>query len=508
MSLRSSPIVSPFTANKHYESLINALASELSARLRPALSISLGCSKRICSFLSQAVHETWLPMYTLEGALLDVRRRATVLAASGDTCEVHLGDECSRIHMLARTRIHAMANNLIEAGTRASQNKDKIAHLIGHSPRVITDIRLLGFEVHNGGRQALLLEFDGASKLVYKPVSLVPDWAFGQLFALILPKIGRYMLKRRRCLPIGPDYGFLEYIEKETRRSHASSLERFYFRAGILTSFAYAFNVTDMHMENVIAARGYCPVAIDLETMLYRFPNESFTNRVTSTGLFQELNKPSRSVSGFQGGGRCPSIKLHVTPENCCYPTLRYQRWIWLDANRLRDGRRLANPAVYVQAIMQGFTYGYRNIVRHAEGAVQLLKRISTEREFRTRHLIRFTAYYVLHLHWLIQPASSSFGAARVQMNNRLRNDDSAAKPLSDAIVQAEEHDLLNGDVPYFSTIVTDNDLLHHSGIRVPNYFKRTALEELEAKIERLSESDLRDQLAVLRESLCSPISP
>lgn len=360
---------------------------------------------------------------------------------------------------------------------------------------------MLGSESHNGGKRPVRIRFARDQAVVYKPVSLQADHLVCSLLQELTRAAGRKRLfSNPAYAPVGESYGFVAFASTAQRTHSRKSLRRFYFRFGALVAAAYALNITDLHMENVLAV-GEHPTLIDFETAFYRFPDALHPTDITSTGL---VEKPGRSApsSGLQGGGSCLEWALDPRAERGL-AVVGYRRARFHTANRRSDAvGRLVEPSAFRQELMDGFDFGYRLVLGERDRLRRHIQlRLETE-EVRIRHILRFTSHYVVRYFQMLQPAAAPMAERRRGLRLGLAEHRSALDAPAESVLDAEVDDLLRGDVPYFWSHLDSRDLRHHGGLVQPSCFSSSPFELLEEQFRRLSEADLRDQRLILAEAL------
>jgi lantibiotic modifying enzyme len=351
----------------------------------------------------------------------------------------------------------------------------------------------VGKETHNGGQGPLFIALDAGTPVVFKPVCVRNETLFAAVIDAIAGRLAPLDLRYPACLPAAGDTGLIEWLAKPRDPLDASALRRFHLRLGVLIALAYALNATDLHLENVLAV-GEHPVLIDLEMLLYRFPPALGRSDVTFSGLI-ERRSTAAPTSGVQGGGDVTTIGLWGTPDRVWYR--QPQRHT---DNRPVDAQGLPLAAEeHAAELLEGFALGYRAITERRRHIEQLVLHVLAQNSMRTRHLVRYTAYYTLHLLWSLQPSAAD---PAYRLRERLLADESAAEYHHPALIECEVADLVRGDVPYFYTHPDSTDLLHHSGVRVSGFFDRTATDELRATLQRLGPDDQVRQEGLLRDAL------
>jgi Domain of unknown function (DUF4135) len=125
---------------------------------------------------------------------------------------------------------------------------------------------------HNGGRSVKIVTFEDGSKVVYKPKDLRVDVAWFDLVERLNRSDAPIALRAARAIS-RDGYGWTEFVD-HTGCASEEDCARFFHRAGALLALFHCIAATDMHQENMIAARDD-PVPIDLEMILQAGAEES-----------------------------------------------------------------------------------------------------------------------------------------------------------------------------------------------------------------------------------------
>lgn len=160
--------------------------------------------------------------------------------------------------LLPRLRT-VVANRLaaaVELARRFAEDRELLA---------VGELTAAGFgagDSHRGGRTVVLLHCD-AGTTVYKPRSVAVDQALADLLAAVVPDEDDPI--RVPAVHVRDGYGWAEHV---THRYCASDeeLHRFYRNLGRWLAVMRLLGGTDLHQENLIAA-GPVPVVVDCETL-------------------------------------------------------------------------------------------------------------------------------------------------------------------------------------------------------------------------------------------------
>ena len=392
----------------------------------------------------------------------------------------------------------------------------------GESPGALVGLRFPQRSTKRGGRAVVLLSFESGGKLVYKPRSLAVEARFHDLLAW-LNRVGF----EPGFQPVGlldrDTHGWMAWVDPDDCAMPAE-VERFYRRQGAYLALFYAFEATDLHMSNVIAA-GEHPALIDLETLFH--PREVTPDwpaldlalddtryySVLRPGLLPEPETaddgdPDRlDLSGLAGAGG------QRTPY--AVPTWRDKG---TDAMRLEAERRTISgsknlPSLrgrpvdvfdYLAAIDAGFTDTYRLLARHRE---ELLARGGLLDRFvgvEIRVMPRSGRRYGVILESSYHPDLLRDANARpAYLADRLRQDaGDEADPTR--LIEHELADLLIGDTPLFTTRAGSRDIISSRGVHLADFFACSGLEMARERIAILDDDDLARQRWFIRASFAT----
>lgn len=341
---------------------------------------------------------------------------------------------------------------------------------------------------HQGGRTVWAVHFTQGTTLFYKPRRLAPDQVYDQ-FINQLHDLG--LQPRLKTLPMlmRPAYGWVAAAQPHPCPNKAA-LSRYYYRAGMLLALAYLLQATDGHYENLIAAGEY-PVLVDLETLFH--PSKTAFS-VHDTNLLPSLTSPD--LSGFNGHGgqttrwRDP-LWQHVNTDAM---SLTYQPRLTPEAyNRPTLGGIVYPPQNYLTELTDGFSALYR-FCQHHRSPLQAW--LATHHALPTRFVGRMTDIYGALLRQNLSPQVLRAETDWAQGLSRLAHYSPELHPLLPAEYQA----LSQLDLPYFSAL--GQELQAEYGVSIPQFFESSGLDHVLSKWQHLSETDLAQQLTLIRQAL------
>jgi type 2 lantibiotic biosynthesis protein LanM len=373
-------------------------------------------------------------------------------------------------------------------------------------------------DMHRGGRTVLIAEFGGGFKVVYKPKSLAVDVHFQELLAWLNERGSHPPFRLLKNINRG-SYGWVEFISPLDCDS-PEEVRRFYRRQGGYLALLYALEATDFHFENLIAT-GEHPMLIDLESLFHPRIGETeateahllATNKM-SYSVLRVMLLPQRRWADEESAGIDVSglgaLAGQLTPD-------RLPSWQAAGTDRMRMVRkRVAVPAgsnrptlngaevnVLGQAveIIEGFTSIYQLLLKHREELLVAGGPLATFAEDEVRALLRPTRTYGLLLHESFHPDVLRNALDRERLFDRLWLA-VEPQPYLKQLIRAEHADLLQGDIPMFTTRPGSHDLRTSDDERIPHFFKESGLALVRSRIEQLSEQDLAQQVWFVRASL------
>jgi hypothetical protein len=169
-------------------------------------------------------------------------------------------------------------------------------------PKAVKHIQLTGSDLHNRGRQVVIIEYASGEKEVYKPRSVQPDAAlvgagessgFGFLNTLSkhvnLPTMGLAGKGEK-----SKEHGYVEFKTKALVIS-SDEVSAYYGQLGQIAVAAKLFGANDLHQDNVMVTAGGNAAIIDAET--------SFLPYVMAAKTYAATALPS-ALKSFTAGNR------------------------------------------------------------------------------------------------------------------------------------------------------------------------------------------------------------
>lgn len=384
----------------------------------------------------------------------------------------------------------------------------------------LSNLNMSSGDIHNGGQSVVIATFDSGFKIVYKPRSLAIDLHFQELLTWVNSNGFSPKFRTLKILDNG-NYGWVEFISHDSCSS-SSDVEDFYFLQGGYLAVLYALDATDLHFENLIAA-GRHPILVDLETLFHPrlsktesdpalvIVNQLLNDSVLGIGLLPQriwFGEESSSIdlSGLGTVGtqltpdRLPYIENIGTDQMCLK-----RRQMEMTESRHRPSllHQDINTLEYQKYIVNGFSEIYRLLLQNKEYLLSAGSPIFKFVHDEIRVVLRPTRIYSLLLQESYHPDVLKDCRDRDRIFDAL-DDKVKLFPYLEAVVSYEKEDLSKGYIPKFTTYPNSVDLWSSSGQRLKNFFTRSSLDAVQHRLTQLSETDMKQQIWLIRTSLAT----
>lgn len=365
-------------------------------------------------------------------------------------------------------------------------------------------------DIHNGGG-VCIVEYCGEC-VVFKRKSALPNLFLQEIDELA----SRYFGKNINFIPSFLDYGdyfWEKYIPSEPLESKQEARE-FYENMGYLLFYAYIFNISDLHFENIISSK-MSPKLVDVETMFSLSPMETIgedlatkkltqfsRNSVIATGILpiSEANRVfGGDMSGILGGVLVNEVKVVINKnrDDICIKKQK-QKTIYrlhLPYYNSNNGEKCYIDAKeYIQDILTGFRRMSTFFIQNKSALKKVLQKYS---KLKSRILFRNTRDYGLINQLLLSPIYS-------------KKEDILLKKMSDKfslydskrLCESESKQLLNMDIPIFYSYIDTTEVCDQDNC-IWN-LKQSALKVVLTKIKQLNEKIVEIQVDLIIFSLTS----
>lgn len=383
-----------------------------------------------------------------------------------------------RLRGLATRRCGAM----LTVARRLAADRDALGELTGRRPGRLTEARFGAGDSHHGGQAVAVLGFD-AGAVVYKPRSVQVDEVLGGALEAMLGGVAEAVRIRVPAVLKRDGYGWAEHISHRYCRN-AAELSAFYRGIGHWLAVMRLLGGTDLHTENVIAC-GPVPVVVDCESLFtptFGYPATRFgqaydrARQLVAATVLRTGMLPVRGTAlgwrgvdisavgalpGQQPAGLVPVLVGEGTDE----------ARIGFEPAMPDSGASHPSPEPVLASYWDQILTGFREVtatLHEMDRAGALKPLLARFADCPVRMVLRGTEAYaelgrmLWHPVSLHDPAAALARAGRV-LAGMARSVPGA--PADPAVIDAELADLLDGDIPYFTTTPRRGQLAGPGGL-------------------------------------------
>ncbi|QWP77126.1 type 2 lantipeptide synthetase LanM family protein [Lysobacter sp. K5869] len=383
---------------------------------------------------------------------------------------------------LARIVDHRRAASLSFA-RRWSEDRPRLRALCANDPGELESLSFGAGDSHCQGQSVAIVRCAGGA-LIYKPRSLAVDAALRDFLAALAREHGEPMPIRVPRVVDGGEHGWSEFIAHR-HAAGEDELRSFYTGIGHWLATMRLLGGTDLHAENLIAHGGH-PVVVDCETLFTpRVPvlasglgdaNDRAADLVSGTVLNIGL-LPTRGASlGWRGvdnsaagmlPGQQPMLSLPGIVGAGSDQARLGKQWV---AAPVSQNHPSAEPVLhrYWPQVLQGFDAATATLQRMDAGG-RLRPALADFADCRVRVVTRASETYAEIGRMLWHPVSLHDEAKARRTAHELMAKMAAnlsIAPGDPEVIDAEIEDLLDGDIPLFSTRVREGRLEGPRGTR------------------------------------------
>ena len=398
----------------------------------------------------------------------------------------------------------------------------KIAVLFHFGPDtgVLAEAAAGAGDTHRNGRSVIVARFQNGSKLVYKPRPMAVDIHFQDLIRWANQKGADPQLRTLKILNYDA-HSWVEFAETGPCKSN-QEVVRFYERQGEYLAILYILEATDFHFENLLAC-GEHPILVDLEALFHPWIREIDIKQpdirmvalckarsVLRIGLLPKRTGAHGDYTGMDlsGLGGAPGQVLDNILQWAAAGTdemAAVKQPLVMPGSNNRPSINGAEVQVqqYLEPIVSGFSRMYDLLRSHRNELLAKDGPLALFAQDEVRVVARATRSYGTVLSQSLHPEYLRDALDLDRLLDFLWSGIEDNRHLL-RLIQPERHDLLQGDVPIFTTYPASRDLFTSTGEKIEAYVAKTGMELARERIEGMGEEDRRRQIWFIGASLAT----
>ncbi len=398
----------------------------------------------------------------------------------------------------------------------------KVATLfhVGSDTGVLVGAAAGAGDTHRNGRSVIVARFENGSKLVYKPRPMAVDIHFQDLVRWVNQKGADPQLRTLKILNCDT-HSWVEFAETGPCKSN-EEVVRFYERQGEYLAILYILEATDFHFENLLAC-GEHPILVDLEALFHPWIREIDIKQpdirmvalckaksVLRIGLLPKRTGAHGDYTGMDlsGLGGAPGQVLDNILQWTAAGTdemAAVKQPLVMPGSNNRPSINGAEVQVqqYVEPIVAGFSRMYDLLCSHRNELLAKDGPLAWFAQDEVRVVARATRSYGAVLSQSLHPEYLRDALDLDRLLDCLWSGIEENRHLL-RLIQAERQDLLQGDVPIFTTCPASADLCTSTGEKIEAYVVKTGMELARERVEGMSEEDRRRQIWFIGASLAT----
>jgi type 2 lantibiotic biosynthesis protein LanM len=372
---------------------------------------------------------------------------------------------------------------------------------------------------HRQGRSVIVARFENGSQLVYKPRSMAVDKHFQDFIHWVNEKGANPQLRALKILDC-KNHGWAEFMHTGGCATQ-EEVVRFYERQGEYLAILYILEATDFHFENLLAC-GEHPVLVDLEALfhpwVYRIdlkqPDIHLVSMTKARSVLRSGLLPGRAwaredyagvdLTGLGGGapGQVSDKVLQWAGVGTDQMAAIMQP-LQMAGGRNRPTLNGADVKVqqYTQPIISGFCRMYDLLRSHRDELLSNDGPLERFAQDEVRVVARATRGYGVLLAQSLHP---DYMRDALDLERLL---DGIWAGIEDnqhllRLIPAERRDLLQGDIPIFTTRPASKDIFSSSGEKIADFLDKSAMDLSREHVKGLSDADRRQQVWFIAASL------
>lgn len=393
-----------------------------------------------------------------------------------------LGEHYPTLPLRIGSIVKNRCSSFVQAAERFALDRQVLDTLTEGSLGRLRAISFGAGDSHRGGQTVAIVQGEGGS-VVYKPRSVLVDFELSRFIRGVFAGWSEHAHIRVPRVAVQGEYGWAEWITHAYAKN-PEELRCFYRGIGHWLALMRLLGGSDLHAENLIAA-GPSSVVVDCETLFTPRPKPPASGLGLATDRASELvGETVLSVGLLPGRGLALAWRGVDDSVLGSLPGQQPMRSVPAIVDEGTDQARLGtkrvpapvsqnhpseSPALaeYWHEVIAGFT-GLTGRLRGLDAKGELDAMLSRFNECTIRVVPRSTQSYMELERMLWHPVSLHDEATAVQRAHTLlagMSRNLSVAPDDDAVIQAEIADLLEGDVPFFSTLAKEGQLNGPQGV-------------------------------------------
>ncbi len=380
--------------------------------------------------------------------------------------------------------------------------------VLGNS--IIDEFRFGEGDSHRGGKSVVELVMNTGESFYYKPTNLEIEKLFNKIIYLLNKSDKIISMKTTESLYF-KDHTYVKKVHYKSCEN-LEEVSRCYVRFGQLLALSYIFNITDLHMENIIVS-GEHPIIVDGETFfsnrapvkLNNIPNATkkiydlVNGFVTSSIILPSklpINHKLETIDLGALSGTQQEVEGVLQLKDVDNARVRFEKGkgvIKGSNNRVMLNEDVIDYKDYIKDFLKGFDNCIRFILDNKE---DFKKIFSDNCDYITRILLRPTNNYAKFLNFTFHPTC---------MQNALNTDRILENlyvwpGIKPEAFLSEYEDLLYGDIPYFSASISDMCLKNsYDKVIYDKFFISSSIDKVYSNIDNQTNDILDVQKTIIR---------
>lgn len=431
----------------------------------------------------------------------------------------YISSKYSRLFTEVKLSVQDMIQFYVEFLSRFQKDYKIICEFFGINGALIDIYPGMG-DSHRKHHSVLELVFED-NTIFYKPRNSYGDLAIKNISNWLMNN-GINSFKIPKCI-VNKDYSWVKGVTYSS--TDKDKLKSIYYQFGTLTAISYIFNLTDLHMENIIVS-GNDLYLIDAETLLQDDFIDGFGKQTAKDIIYRNLHQSvlmtnllpislfsdedTLDVSGITGhGGQL--LKHSLTKIENPYTSKMVSKKInYVNKNSknipyIDNKDKIINPKNYAQSILLGFIETFSLILKNRESFL-------TERNIWDnfdkgiyRIVFKNTRSYGAILNAITNPKYAQSDDNTKSLLNLLKSGNNASTAAYN-IFPSEVADILNGDIPYFYKKATGSNVYNSKDKLIYTSKVFSSVSDYKKRICNFSISDIEKQAKIIKIAMATPI--